>query len=434
MKAREIIILFLIIIAGVSFYYIYTGKVHIGFDNVEGLLFTIREKFTFEESQVIEPPFPDVLKVVNSHGNIEVIGSEEKTATIFFQKEVWRKNEKQAADVSEKVQILIDRDGDQITVSTNREEFEKQNLKTHFRIYVPQEMNVEVENSYGLVSISNVRKTSIKNPYGKVIASDIEGTLSIHNSYKEVEVENVLANVELKSKYSSVLLKNIQGDVTINHSYGKIELENISQKVEIESPYTEVYGQDLRGHIEVKSTYRKISLFDIGPATVAGYHSAIEIERAKGNLQITNSYGKARLTQVEGNLRVEGKDLEVNGRGIVGDEILISTSYKDTDLTESSGKMTISISHGNLTLSPSSVTHPLHITGEYADITFFWPRGEKYPFEARAKNGEINWKLPAEISSWEDEQTTVLRAFLGEKEQPFVYISTTYGNILVEEY
>jgi len=130
---------------------------------------------------------------------------------------------------------------------------------------------------------------------------------------------------------------------------------------------------------------------------------------------------------------IEGKNLEVTGKSIVGDKIDITSSYRDIELTEFSGNTTIVLSNGEIVLDPYPLTHPIEVKGEYANIRLRWPLGKKYRFEAKVKDGEIEWGLPAEISVQEEDHTRTVTAFIQEKESPSIFLSTSYRTIWVEQ-
>ena len=432
MKAKEIVLLILIIAAGVFFYHAHTGKLDISFCVDDHFLFFLDE-FVYEEFQELEPPFPPKLQIINAHGDIEIQGKDEERITISLQKKIHRKNEEQAKEVSDELKMIINKDAHQLTISTNRDEFRRTNFRTSFRISLPLGMDVEVENSYGVVKASKVGKTNISNRHGKIIASDIGGELIIKNSYKDVEIENVQSDCQLESKHSDVFVNSIKGETQINHQYGKIHLENISQDVKIEGSHSEVFGENLMGHVEVETSYKKISLFDVGPTKIRGHHSPVEVEGARGYLNIKDNYSKAKVNNIQGDLIIDGKNLGVYGKTIVGQKIYISSSYRNIELSEFSGRTTILLSHGEIVLEPSPLTHPIEVKGKYVDIKFYWPLGGKYPFEAKAKNGDIKWRLPVEITLQEENDISTIKAFLQEKENPSVTLSTSYGTIRIEE-
>ena len=431
MKVKEIILLIFIIAAGVFFYHAYTGKIYIDLDWGEGIFFNLDE-FVYEESQEIDPPFLPELEIINAHGDVEIQGTEEQRVTIFFQKEIWRKNKEQADKVAEELQMTVNKDDQRLTISTNRADFRRKRFRTNFRIHVPAGMDIKVKNSYGLVKTLKVGKTDIINPHGKIVAMDIGGDLFLQNKYRDIEVENVQSDCQIDSRHSSVTVNGVKGEINIVHRYGNIHLEDISQGVTVEGSHTEVFGQRIAGSVDIETSYKKIILFDVGPTEIRGRHSRIEVDGARENLEIYDRYGKVILNNIQGNLKIDGKNLGVSGTGINGEKIFISTSYKNIKLTEFSGTTTILLSNGEVILKPYPLTHPVEVKGKYADIKFYWPSGEKYPFEARVKSGDIKWEVPAEFNYQEENSFTIIKAFVQEKEKPSVFLSTTYGTIRIE--
>jgi len=381
MKAKEIILLILIIAAGVIFYHAYTGKFDFSIDFGDGIYWGL-EEFTYEESQEVESPFPSLLRIVNSHGKIEIQGTKEQRITIDFQKKIWRKNDKQAREVSDMLKMVIDKNENQLRISTNRDDFRKKKFDTNFRISVPKGTNIEVENSYGYVKASKVGTTRINNRHGEIILSEIEGKIDAKNSYEDVEIEGAQSDCLVESKNSTIMVKNVKGGMKIIQQYGKIYLENITQEVEIESPNTEIYGYGLRGGMDIQNSYEKITLQNVGPTIIKGKNSRVEADGIQGYLKINDSYANLKLHNIAGSLYVDGKNVEISGRNIV---------------------------------------------------KFFWPKGKKHPFEARAKGGEIRWNLPAEMTSTEENGTSIVKAFLQETGKPSVFLSTSYGEIVIEE-
>jgi hypothetical protein len=430
MKAKEIILLILIIVAGVTFYHAHTGKIYIDIDDH---IFFDHEKFVYEEFQELEPPFPPQLRVTNAHGDIEIQGTDEGRITVSFEKTIWRRNEEKAKEIADELKMIIDKDPQQLTISTNRSEFRRRNFRTNFKISLPAGMDIDVNNSYGEVKTVKVGNTNIKNRHGKIIASDIAGELLIKNSYKDIEVENVQSDCQIEGKHADVFVNGVKGKTQVVHRYGKVHLENISQEVKIEGSHSGVYGANLMESVEVTTSYKKIALFDVGPTKIRARHSPVEIEGAREYVDIEDNYSKVKVDNLQGDLVVDGKNLGVYGKTIVGQKIYITSSYRNIELSEFSGKTTILLEHGEIVLDPSPLTHPIEVKGKYTGIKFYWPLTEKYPFEAKAKNGDIKWRLPDEISIQEEDHMSIVKAFLEEKEKPSIFLSTSYRTIRIEE-
>ena len=183
----------------------------------------------------------------------------------------------------------------------------------------------------------------------------------------------------------------------------------------------------------IENSYEKIALYEVGPTKIIGHHSKVEVHGAQGYLDIKDNYSKVEANNIRGNFLVEGKNLGVLGKTIIGQEISITSSYRNVNLSEFSGKTTISLSHGDIVLEPSPLTHPIEVKGKYSSIRFSWPLQGRYPFEAWAKNGDIKWGLPDELSLEEENGISIIKAFLQEKDKPSILLSTSYGTIRIED-
>lgn len=433
MKAKEIILLILIVAAGIFFYHAQTGKIWIDLDWDEGIYFG-EEDFVYEETEEITPPFPSSLSIINAHGHVQVEGADQDFIGITFEKRIFRRKQNQADEVAEKLHMIVGRDSGSVQISTNREDFRKRRFRTNFRVSIPEKMAVYVKNSYGEVRVTQAGKTEIRNPNGQIYAADIAGNLIINNSYKEVDVENIQADCEIESRNSAVTVLNVNGSLHIDHKYGKIHCENVDRNLTIEGSNSDVYGQNITELSDIQTSYKKIELVGVGPVQIKTRNGRIEIQGAKGSVDIENKYGKAELFDIQGNLNIDGHNLEVYGQSIIGDRITVSTSYRKVELTGFQAETEITQSNGDVNLEPLPLIHPIEVNGRYTDIKFYWHSGWRYPIEARAKGGNIDWTVSAELTQNEENGYSVIKAFSQEIGKPTIFLNTSYGSIRIVEY
>jgi hypothetical protein len=433
MKAKEIILLILIVAAGIFFYHAQTGKIWIDWDWDEGIYFG-EEDFVYEETEEITPPFPSSLSIINAHGHVEVEGTDQDNIAITLEKRIFRRRQNQADEVAEKLHISVEQDSGSIQISTNREDFRKRRFRTNFRVSIPEQMAVYVKNSYGEVRVTQTGKTEIRNPNGRVYAEDIAGNLTVKNSYKLVEAERVQGECQIESRSSSIFAIGVQGDAHITQRYGKVYLENIGGSATVDGSNSEVDGQNVAGLCDIRTSYKKIGLSDVGPVQIRASNCRVIIKGAQDSVDIENRYGKIELFDIRGNLKVDGRNLEVYGQSIIGDWISISTSYRKVELTGFQAKTDITQSNGDVNLEPSPLTYPIEVNGRYADIKLYWHSGWRYPIEARAKGGSIDWNVSEGLSHEEENGYKVIKAFDTETGKPSILLNTTYGSIRIEEY
>lgn len=433
MKAKEIILLILIVAAGIIFYHAQTGKIWIDWDWDEGVYFG-QEEFVYEESQDITPPFSETLIIDNTHGGVEVEGTSQDLVSVTLEKRIFRRQEKEADEVADKLHIIVDKDDSGIHISTNRADFRKQRFRTNFKISVPENTDVRLKNSYGDVKVLLVGETEIRNPNGRVYAESIAGNLIIENSYKLVEAEKIVGECRIESRSSSVFVIGVQGSVHIAQHYGKVYCEDISGSATVEGSNSVVDGQNVAGSFDIRTSYKKIGLSDVGPVQIRAKNCRIIIKGAQDSVDIENRYGKIELYDIRGNLRVDGTNLEVYGHTIKGEKIAVSTSYRKVELTGFQGETEITHSNGDVILEPLPLTHPISVRGKYTDIKFYWKSGDRYPIEARTKSGKIDWDVSEESTREEKNGYAVIKAFDAETAKPSIFLLTSYGSIQIQEY
>lgn len=435
MKAREIALLIFIVCAGLILTQGYKGHLDWSWDWGDGDVpfFGLSHEFAAQESKVIDAPLPEELVVNNSHGDVDVQAAADGRLTVFLEKKAYRRNEAEARTAAEGLHLTAERRGPNLVLSTNRDEFQRKRFVTNFRITVPEGLAVDIRTSYGLVRVSKTGRTSIENLHGGVTASDIRGALTSRNTYEDVSVSDAASDCEVECLHGAATVVRAKGRVQVKDTYGQLRVEEAAGEVIMDGSHTEIIGLKLAGVVKAETTYRDITLTDVGSASVVGHHSGIEVNGCRGSLDITDTYGRVKLQDIQGSLTVHGKSLGVFGRALAGPENFLSTTYENIDLAGFSGKTTVTSSHGDITLQPGLLVGDLEVKADYAGIRLLWPAGGRYPFEARTTNGDIRWRLSAAPDLDQKNGAALLKAFGSEQGKPRVVLSTSYANIIVEE-
>jgi len=437
MKTKEFFLLILIIAAGVILFHAETGRIedlNIGWDPDWGDFFSgWGQEFTYQETREIEPSPAAALEVVNNHGSVEVQGNATDKISITLVKRIWRRKEAEARGTAESLQLIVQDDGQKVLVTTNREQVKRRRFETDFSISVPPGFKVTVQNSYGLVKAVQTGETTISNSHGEVMARDIRGKLSVQNSYEDVDVAGVASDSLVRSGHAEVVLRQAQGQVQVDHSYGSVRLEDIAGNVTITAPHSDIIGLRLAGTVKVESSYEPISLTETGSVQVDGHHSDLKLEAIRGDVGITDSYGTAELLGVTGKLTVNGDNLAVIGRRLEGPENSVSSSYQDVHLADFTGTTTVTLRHASLRLEPGLLVGDLRVEGEYCPIELAWPAGGRFPFASQTRNSEIHWELSTPPSFKSSNGVSVLKAFQEVTGKPLISLTTSYGDITVEE-
>jgi len=432
MKAREVVLAILIILAGIFITEVKSGRLEWRWD-VGDFQFARAEEFLFEETQDIAAPLPAEIEIQNAHGTVAVEGAETGAIVIRFKKRVFRKEAEDAQKTAEAIKMIVNRAGTRLVLSTNREDFRRRHFETDFKLTVPLGTPVIVRNSHGLVQVGGTGRTDISNPHGEVVAADIRGGLVLETRHEDVTIDGVRGDARFTCPSADVVAKNIDGELIVDHSYGRLRLENVVGKLTVNGRNSEVFARGLGAAAEIRSSYEPVSVIRARDVTIRGRNNEISVAEVTGRCEVSTEYGTVRVDGLIGDLMVEGRKTGVVGRNLKGESLKVLTSHENVELLGFSGGATVNLSHASLVLEPEDVTGPLSVRGDYADIRLVWPSGGRNPFEAETRQGTIFWGLAIPPSSSTTNGTSITKAFLDETGRPPVVLRTTYGDIRVEE-
>jgi len=436
MKAREIALLIVIILAGFLLTQSDKGRINWNWGgdwgDGDGWFFGRSYEFATQEAKTIDAPLPEEIAVVNSHGDVDVQPSADGTLTILLETKAWRRSEEQAREAARGVHLIADRQGSKLSLSTNRDTFRRKRFRTNWIIRLPEGRAVDIRNSYGLVKTEQTGRTTIVNSHGEVRAKSVKGAFDCRTSYDDVNASDLSDECRIECRHGAVTAVRVKGLVSVTASYGDVRVEEAGGDVTVSGIHLEVSARKVAGAVKAETTYRNISLADTGPAVLIGHHSAVDARDIRGDLSVNDVYGRVTARNIQGSLTVEGRSLEVIGRSVAGPKLTISTSYETVDLADFSGRTDITHSHGSVTLRPSQIAGDLTVKAEHSDIRLVWPAGAAHPFEAQTSHGSIRWNLETRPDTDTKNGFSLVKAFSREAGRPRVTLNTTYADISVE--
>ena len=432
MRAREVVLALLIIGAGVFLTYEKSGRFDRMFEGWD-LRIGLYDEFLYEETTPIDGPFPSDLKVVNSHGQIDVAGSAEETPTVVFRKRVMARNKAEADRIAAQVKMTVDRAGSSLILGTNRESFRRPYFETDFKIAVPAKTACTLDNSYGRVRAEGLGTTGIANPHGEIVVRGISGPLAVSSSYEDLDIDGVRGPVRVEAPHSDMEIKNVDGTLEIDHSNGTVSLDRIGGRTVVRTEHAGITARSLGAEAVIETTYDAVKVIDAGDVKIRGRHCDITAENLSGILDITDDYGLVRINGLRGNLKIDGCNVEVNARDIASPDIFVKTGYQDVLLTGFSGKAVVILNNGSLALEPvASLSGAVEVQGSYADVRIAWPAGFRAPLLVQARDGQVTWTLPEKPDSETTNGVTELRAFSDETGKAGLKVVTVHGDVRVD--
>lgn len=98
----------------------------------------------------------------------------------------------------------------------------KSNLSAEYIIYIPNQQKLEIDNSYGSISIEEATGDfKISGKFCPMHISNFSGKLSISTNYGDLQVNTFSGELTIESKKSNSLIFQSQGTCSITSEYGE---------------------------------------------------------------------------------------------------------------------------------------------------------------------------------------------------------------------
>ena len=212
---------------------------------------------------------------------------------------------------------------------------------------------IRVENSYGLVSIAPGSDREIRVRLQKVVYGDEARAKSIASAIhlvggpenRNASPANLKPEAEpgKKSDAGNFVLRTNRDSLTSRDYVFNTDMEILVPKnsqVQVINSYGEVRANGINGKLDLSTTQRPL-----------------EIRDCSGQFNVTTRHAECRLTNLKGNLNVDGRG-KIYIEEIKGD-VTVSNEYSPLEILNVDGNLSVSVTEGNLRIE--KVTKPVVI-------------------------------------------------------------------------
>jgi len=139
-------------------------------------------------------------------------------------------NQSQALSDLEKIAVVFEKKGKQITYSNsikinNPKDKPKSNLKVILELIVPEYLELDISNKFGQIDIQgNYKKISSNSQFTTLTIDGLDSNMSIGTEYGDATIENCTGTLNINSDRSNLTLKDINSQTEIDIKYGELEM------------------------------------------------------------------------------------------------------------------------------------------------------------------------------------------------------------------
>ncbi len=189
-------------------------------------------------------------------GNVDVTAGADGKASIQAHRKIDSDNEAREKEYFAEVPIVVEQQGDTITVRARRSDRKDWswsghvNMDAHYTIRLPKQFNVDLRTGGGVVSVSGLKGeiktntsggklkfTQLEGPIdgktsgGSIEMSSCNGDSNINTSGGSIDVKSGRGRLEARTSGGSIAVRDYVGDTDVKTSGGRLALENVSGKI-----------------------------------------------------------------------------------------------------------------------------------------------------------------------------------------------------------
>lgn len=302
--------------------------------------------------------------IENSHGNVEVKKASGEKIVVNAMVRFDHNDQDKADEISTEIVQIDDNKGSLSIKTTNREKLrinDMGNLQVSYVVEIPEEIDVQIVNSYGNISVTgNAKQVDIDSKHSDVSLHDIKGSVNVDNSYGYVTVDKAVGSVNIFNKHGRIEVYNIENDVIIENSYDQVMVQNINGDVEIINSHDLVVSENITGDVDIRSSYSDIRILGAEQGVkIINKHGDIRYESEnviKKYLDIKNEYGDVRITIP--------KEQEANFKSYVKYGDIYNDFELDIDENTNTQSIMETIGKGNVRLDIETTHGDIHLNGK----------------------------------------------------------------------
>ncbi len=235
-----------------------------------------REDYTRTFDKTISMQAAQRLRIEHKFGDIVIRTHPKADLVVHAVVRVSASDSNEAKRYAENVRITVEPSGSTMLVETVYPKQENMNwfgrnvsYSVTYEILMPESSPLEVKNSFGGVSVSDLKSTS-----------------EITTSHGKLDFRNGRGNQRLEDSFADVTVSGIAGDMELIDTNGSVDVSDVS------------------GVIDVRDRFGKVRVVRSGGGKIVNGNGEVRVENISGAINITTSFASVNANGIKSNLIV----------------------------------------------------------------------------------------------------------------------------------
>ncbi len=276
----SIILISLIMIFSVGAYAVSSLLKGVNIDTIFPAFMHYNYESSFVKKMTVDPEGKSKMLVENAHGNVYIEKGTGANIEVEANITIRNNDEEYAKNISDSlIEVTVT---DKVKIRSRRNDYldNKAMIKSiniNYTIKVPKDIEIEVDNAHGEISMEGILKPSkvicrhgeirlremggnveVDNSHGNIRASGVKGNLDLQNSHANVSVENISGTLSVETSFCEVDIRNIGGNIEVTGNNGKIDIRNAAGDVKSSNRFGDIYLENANKKIDIRNSNGKI--------------------------------------------------------------------------------------------------------------------------------------------------------------------------------
>lgn len=330
---------------------------------VLGLLFVLqawgREEYTRTFDKTVPWHAGEHVSVDHRFGDVTVRTHAGNDIAIHADIKVSASNANQAKTFADRVEILVEPDGSEVSIRTRYPQmegfltvFNSCSYVVRYEITVPETAPLEVRNAFGSVFVTGLKADSqIETSHGGIEFHDGRGTQHLTTSFANVKLVNNTGDVEIETANGGVDAEDVAGDLTIHDRFGSVTIARATKGVTVTDANGAVNLTDSGGNGDVKNSFGAVAVHGFrGDLAVANANGRVEATNVQGAAQLNTTFGEVKFADIGRQLSIHASNSTVTGQR-VGGAVTIDNSFGQVTVSDIHGTISVHSANGSVSLA-----------------------------------------------------------------------------------
>ncbi len=401
----------------------------------------------FTETQTSASAGISGVEISNAFGDVMVRRTSAPNGQIgiALRKEVFTGRSGSAESVSEKVKLVLVREGGLLKVSTTRDPKANYRVKTHIEIDTPESLDTRVTNRHGRIVVEGAKALNVTGEFDEMKVRDVTGDCVAKNRHGSLEVVSAALGCRVEVEYGDVHVERLMApsEVVVSHGnlsavdlvalsaklkFSDLQARKITGALSCDGEHSDLRIDDVKGDVTVKNR-GDIDIQNItGQISIENRRGHVRLLKAGSSVMIRNSFDDVAASDVAGLLEITNEHGNIRAERFLKGARLESDS-EDIDAMDFAGPLTVISSRGGVSVKPiRTVQAPIDVKVDIGDIHVGLPDSVNALLDAQVERGDVRGEVGALNSS--EQGKRLLKATIGTG-GPLLTLRSRLGDITV---